>query len=134
MAVVVPLSHIGIDVASFDESVQELAEQIMLQTRMYPALSTNVFVQAPLIMLAGTLLAAWIPALRVRRMRPVDALREEEMSDATLAIGAGDPAAAAAPQRTRNRVSIAAIAWRNLWRSKSRTWLMAGGIASPGCS
>ena len=78
MAVVVPLSHIGIDVASFDESVQELAEQIMLPTRMYPALSTDVFMQAPLIMLAGTLLAAWIPALRVRRMRPVDALREEE--------------------------------------------------------
>ena len=78
MAVVVPLSHIGIDVASFDERVQELAEQIMLPTHMYPALSTDVFVQAPLIMLAGTLLAAWIPALRVRRMRPVDALREEE--------------------------------------------------------
>ena len=54
------------------------------------------------------------------------------MSDATLALGAGDPAAATAPTRTRNRVSIAAIAWRNLWRSKSRTWLMAGGIGFAG--
>ena len=54
------------------------------------------------------------------------------MSDAALAAEAGDRTAAAVSTRTRNRVSIAAIAWRNLWRSKSRTWLMAGGIGFAG--
>ena len=78
VAVVVPLSHVGIDVASFDENFKGMAEEMMLPTHMFPALSADAVVQAPLIMLAGTLLAAWIPALRVRRMRPVDALREEE--------------------------------------------------------
>ena len=77
-AVVLPLSRVGIDLASFDENIQDLAAQMKLPSRMYPALSTAALVQAPLVMLLGTLIAAWIPALRVRRMRPVDALREEE--------------------------------------------------------
>ena len=31
-----------------------------------------------------------------------------------------------------NRVSVAAIAWRNLWRNRRRTWLMISGIAFSG--
>ena len=77
-AVVLPLSQVGIDLASFDENIQDLAARMKLPSHMYPALSPAALVQAPLVMLLGTLVAAWIPALRVRGMRPVDALREEE--------------------------------------------------------
>lgn len=38
----------------------------------------DALVQVPLVVLAGTLLAVLVPGLRVRRMRPVEALREEE--------------------------------------------------------
>ena len=41
---------------------------------------------------------------------------------------------AAAPTRrsAQSRVSVAAIAWRNLWRNRRRTWLMISGIAFAG--
>ena len=78
-AVIVPLSAVGIDVAALGgEQMQGLTEKMMMPTRMYPALDVAAFAQAPLVMLAGTLLAMLIPGLRVRRLKPVEALREEE--------------------------------------------------------
>ena len=78
VAAVTPLSHVGINMAAFDEAMTDMAAKMMMPTSVYPALDANALLQSPLVMLAATLLAAWIPALRVRRMKPVDALREEE--------------------------------------------------------
>ncbi|MYD97580.1 MAG: ABC transporter permease [Gammaproteobacteria bacterium] len=77
VAVVLPLSAIGIDVSGI-EGMEQLAAQLMMPDRLYPSLNVNVLTESPLWMLAGTLLGALIPALRVRRMQPVEALREEE--------------------------------------------------------
>lgn len=77
LATILPLTVVGIPIDAF-EGVEEMASQMMMPDSLYPMVTANVLTQAPLIMLAGTLLAALIPALRVRRMRPVDALREEE--------------------------------------------------------
>ena len=77
LAAVLPLAEVGIPAANM-EGMEEMAAQMMLPERLYPVVKADMFVMAPAVMLAGTLIAALIPALRVRRMRPVDALREEE--------------------------------------------------------
>jgi putative ABC transport system permease protein len=46
--------------------------------RVYPAFSAEGAWTAVVVMLLGTQLAVWIPALRIRRLRPVDALRARE--------------------------------------------------------
>ena len=77
LAVVMPLNSIGINIAGI-EGMEEMAAQIMMPDRLYPSLNLNVLTEAPAWMLAGTLVGALIPAMRVRRMQPVEALREEE--------------------------------------------------------
>ncbi len=77
LAAVLPLAEIGISVAAI-EGAEEMAAMTMMPDRLYPALNVDALAWSPLLMLAGTLIAALIPALRVRKMRPVDALREEE--------------------------------------------------------
>ena len=49
-----------------------------LPDRMYPRFSDTAAIASVLIMLVGTQLAAFIPALRILRMRPVEALRGTE--------------------------------------------------------
>ena len=77
LAVVVPMSIVGIDIAG-SEGMEAMAEQLMMPDRLYPALNVEVLLESPGWMLLGTLIAALIPALRVRRMQVVESLREEE--------------------------------------------------------
>ena len=77
LAVVVPMSIVGIDIGNI-EGMEAMAEQLMMPDRLYPAVNVHVLLESPGWMLLGTLIAALIPALRVRRMQVVESLREEE--------------------------------------------------------
>ena len=59
------------------DDMQDYARQFYMPARMYPALSVEAFSVAPLVMFAGTQLAAFLPSQRIRRLRPVEALRGE---------------------------------------------------------
>ena len=77
LLVVVPLSRVGIGVSGI-EGMEAMAGELMMPDRLYPALNVGALVESPGWMLLGTLIAAVIPGLRVRRMPVVEALREEE--------------------------------------------------------
>ncbi len=66
------LAHVGIPLG---ETVGEVARRFHLPDRIYPALDVRTLLFAPLLMLFATQLAALIPALRIRKLVPVDALR-----------------------------------------------------------
>ena len=55
----------------------EYARQFYMPDRMYPALSWEALTVSPLVMLIGTQLAALLPSLRIRGLKPVEALRSE---------------------------------------------------------
>ena len=73
-SLVIALGSIGVPIAG----LEEMAGQFMMPERIHPAVSFLTLGTAPLVLLAGTLVAGLIPALRVRRLQPVEALREEE--------------------------------------------------------
>ena len=77
VAVVLPLQVVGFALPE-SEALSAMNEQMMMPQRLHPALGGKALAQAPLVMLMGTLFAALVPALRVYRMRPVEALRAEE--------------------------------------------------------
>ncbi len=66
------LAHVGIPLG---ETVGDLARRFHLPDRIYPALDVRTVLFAPLLMLFATQFAALIPALRIRKLVPVDALR-----------------------------------------------------------
>ena len=78
VAVVLPLNIVGLRLSEVVQGADEIYAQLMVPDALRPELSARALLLAPGIMLAGTLLGALIPALRVRRMHPVEALREEE--------------------------------------------------------
>lgn len=59
------------------EAMQDYARQFYMPDRMYPALSVAALTVSPIVMLIGTQLAALLPALRIRTLKPVEALRGE---------------------------------------------------------
>lgn len=75
LAILVPLAIYGMPLPA---DATEILNQYNLPDRMYPAFSVGAAVTSSTIMLVGTQIAAFIPALRIRRMRPVDALRAKE--------------------------------------------------------
>ena len=56
----------------------EMLKQYNLPDRMYPKFSADAAWTATVVMLVGTQLAAIVPALRIRAMRPIEALRAKE--------------------------------------------------------
>jgi len=63
----------GIPIGDF----QDMAGGFFLPERMYPAMTWESLVLAPVVLLAGTQLGAFFSTLRLRRLRPVTALRAE---------------------------------------------------------
>ncbi|NIP15117.1 MAG: FtsX-like permease family protein [Pseudomonadales bacterium] len=59
------------------ETLEEYAEQFYMPARLYPAFSLEAFISAPLVMLFGTQIAAFLPALRILRLNTAAALRGE---------------------------------------------------------
>ena len=57
------------------DNAEEMLRRFNMPDRMYPVFSTTAAWVSALIMLAGTQIAALIPGLRIRRLRPVEALR-----------------------------------------------------------
>ncbi len=64
--------HVGIPLG---EMAGELARRFHLPDRIYPPLNVGAMLAAPLLMIVATQLAALFPALRIRTLAPVDALR-----------------------------------------------------------
>ena len=59
------------------EDIHTLAETLYVPDRLYPAFAPRVLTLAPAVLFVGTQVAALIPSLRIRRLRPVAALRAE---------------------------------------------------------
>lgn len=74
LAVLLPLSEFGIPLPA---DATELLKAYHIPERMYPSFSTGAATAAATIMVLGTQVASLVPALRIRRMRPVDALRAD---------------------------------------------------------
>ncbi|MFV2090285.1 MAG: ABC transporter permease, partial [Pseudomonadales bacterium] len=70
--VLVPLAEFGMPLPA---EATEILKQYNIPDRMYPEFSSGAALAAGAIMLVGTQLAALVPALRIRRMRPIEALR-----------------------------------------------------------
>jgi putative ABC transport system permease protein len=64
---------VGIPLGGFEE----MAQQYYMPSRLYPAISLASVTLAPAFLLVGTQLAALLVTLRIRTLRPVDALRGE---------------------------------------------------------
>jgi putative ABC transport system permease protein len=69
------LGQVGIPLPA---DAAELVAKYNMPDRLYPAFSLYAALVGAAVMLIGTQLAALVPALRIRNMRPVDAVRAQE--------------------------------------------------------
>jgi len=58
-------------------AMEEIAQQYYMPSRLYPKITMYSLFLAPVVLLVGTQLAALIVTLRIRKLRPVTALRAE---------------------------------------------------------
>ena len=73
VAVIIPLTSVGITIP-----VEELADRFFMPSTLLPKFSMDLMVLPALVMLVGTVIAALLPALRIRHLKPVEALRDRE--------------------------------------------------------
>jgi ABC-type lipoprotein release transport system permease subunit len=73
-AVIAWLIEVGIPLG---EAMEDYATQFYMPARLYPAFSAEALLTAPVVMVIGTQIAAILPALRIRQLKPVEALRED---------------------------------------------------------
>ncbi len=76
LAVVIPTSWVGVPMPAAATEVSMGGMQI--PTHIYPGLDASTLLTGPLVLGVGTVLGAMLPALRIRTLKPVEALREEE--------------------------------------------------------
>lgn len=74
VGLVLALSETGIPLG---DQLGEMVRQYQMPDRFYPALSVEGVVPAPVLMFVALQLAALIPSLRVRHMKPAEAMRTE---------------------------------------------------------
>ena len=76
LAVVIPPSWVGgpLPAAATEMSMGGM----QIPTHIYPGLDASTLLTGPLVLGVGTVLGAMLPALRIRTLKPVEALREEE--------------------------------------------------------
>ena len=76
LAVVIPTSWVGVPMPAAATEVSMGGMQI--PTHIYPGLDASTLLTGTLVLGVGTVLGAMLPALRIRTLKPVEALREEE--------------------------------------------------------
>ena len=73
LSLVIWLAQVGIPI----EGMEEMAGSFYMSDRMYPAFSWLGILAAPVVLFFGTQLAGLIATMRVRKIKPVEALRGE---------------------------------------------------------
>ena len=73
LSLVIWLAQVGIAI----EGMEEMAGSFYMSDRMYPAFSWVGILAAPVVLFFGTQLAGLIATMRVRKIKPVEALRGE---------------------------------------------------------
>lgn len=73
VSIVTIVGEVGIPVADF----QDMTGAFMLPDRLHPRVALQSLVLAPIVLLVGTQLGALLATLRLRRLRPVEALRAQ---------------------------------------------------------